>query len=623
MYPRIQHLSHTLLRGVLLVTGGASLLLGVLFLGLYRNQLVQARSELSLQLNRVLQVTWENAMLKRDIDGLRDIVGRLGELEGIRDVLLLSPDGEVRFASDPAKLGRRLPAIAGVVVDGLPVGRFEQLGSGSEVLRSINPIPNRGVCAPCHGAVVDHRINGLMIIDYDAAPVRASAFRSAVLFMLAGTAVLGLTLATLWLLLRRHVIVPLSGLETATRALAAGDLQIRAAVAADNEIGRASTHFNAMAERLGQQIALAEARQRYLQYLLDSLPDGVRVIRAADSRVVLANRAFCQQLGLPPETILGHPCHQYSHGRATPCVTTLVNCPLVELRQAGDTLRANHHHQRGDGRLFHAEVHSALIEIETDGTPERYVVESVRDLGQTARISHEQRMSELGMLAAGIAHEIHNPLASVRLGVQGLQRELGDQRATPEQIADYMALIDQEIDSCISVTRRLLLLARPPNNSLQLVELGNVVVDTLHLLAFDAESRGVHQRHELPEAQLRVRADDAEVRMIFLNLFQNAHHAMPNGGTLTVRITGTDGWATIDITDTGIGMSPEQVEHIFDPFYSRRADGVAGTGLGLTIVKEFVERSGGAILVESSPMAGSRFRIRLALAEEADLESNP
>lgn len=615
MLPHYQHLSHLLLRGVLLVTGGASLLFGLLFLGLYRNQLVQERAEISLQLNRVLQVTLENAMLKRDIPGLRDIFERTGKLEGIRDVLLLTERGEVRFATDPAKLGLSLPRLAATASQGQAISRFEQLESGSEVLRSINPVANRAECVSCHGSTIEHPINGILIIDYDAAPIRDSAFRSATLLMLAGTAVLALTLLTLWLLLRRHVITPLSELETATRALAAGNLQVRAAIVDDNEIGRAAAHFNTMAERLGQQIALAEAQQQYLQNLLDSLPDGVRVIRAKDMRVILANRAFCRQLGKPLHTMLNQPCYQHSHARTSPCVPSLVNCPLVELKQVGDTLRANHHHQREDGSLFHAEVHSTLVEIDVEGKCERYVVESVRDLGQTARISHEQRMSELGVLAAGIAHEIHNPLASVRLGVQGLQREIRENRSTPAQILAYMALIDQEIDSCISVTRRLLLLARPPNNSLNLVELGAVLVDTMHLLEYDAETRGVLQNYQLPETELRVLADDAEVRMILLNLFQNAHHAMPNGGTLTVRIMADNDWAVIEVADTGIGMSPQQVEYIFDPFYSRRGDGVVGTGLGLTIVKGFIEHMGGAISVESEPGHGSRFCIRLPLAD--------
>ena len=111
MTTRVSYLSSRLLRGVLLVAGVASLLLGLLFLGLYRDQLIQERAEVSLRLNRMLQVTWENAMLKRDVEGLRDIVAKLGELDGIRDVLILAPGGEVRFASDPAKLGHQMPEI--------------------------------------------------------------------------------------------------------------------------------------------------------------------------------------------------------------------------------------------------------------------------------------------------------------------------------------------------------------------------------------------------------------------------------------------------------------------------------------------------------------------------------
>ena len=614
MTNRGTHLSHRLLRGVLLVAGGASLLLGLLFIGLYRAQLEKQRAEASLQLNRMLQVTWENAMLKRDVDGLRDIVGKLGRLDGIRDVLILAPGGEVRFASDPAKLGRQLPDVARATTAGAPVSRFENDGAG-EVLRSVNPLPNRPPCTPCHGDTATHPVNGVLVLDYDAAPIRDSARRSAALFLLAGAAVIALTLITLWLLLRRHVLMPLAGLDSATRALANGDLTAHAPVAGDDEIGRAAAGFNIMVQRLSRQIGLVEAQQRYLQNLIDGLPDGVRVIRASDMQVVLANRAFCEQIASPAAEVLGHPCYQYSHGRTSPCVPTLLVCPLVELKQVGDSLKASHHHQRADGSQFPAEVHAVLVEVDNGTGRERYVVESVRDLGQVVRVSHEQRLSELGMLAAGIAHEIHNPLGSVRLGVQGLAREIRAARITPEQIADYMGLIDKEIDNCIAVTRRLLLLARPPSGSLQLVVLGEALSDTVRLLEFDARTHGIEQRLELPGRQLRVLADEAEIRMIFLNLIQNAHHAMPAGGTLTARLSEADGRALIEIIDTGIGMEEEHLAGIFDPFFSRRADGVAGTGLGLTIVKNFVERVGGKIAVASVPGRGSSFSISLALAE--------
>lgn len=617
MIPRAPHLSHRLLRSVLLAAGGASLLLGMLFLGLYRQQLEHERAEASLHLNRMLQVTWENAMMKRDVDGLRDIVAKLGTLPGIRDVLILAPSGEVRFASDAEKLGRQMPGVAQATTAGKPVSRFENLEAGGEVLRSINPVPNRAPCTPCHGAVAKNPVNGVLVIDYDAAPIRESAWRSAALFLLAGSGLLGLTLATLWLALRRHVIRPLADLDAAASALATGDLSVRAVVTRDDEIGRAADSFNRMAGRLESQMALVRAHEAWLQEILDGLPDGVRVIRVADKKVVLANRAFCQQTGRTLEDILDHPCHRSSHDRADPCAATLVICPLVELQEVGATLKANHHHRQAGGGHFPAEVSAVLVEIDRGKGGERYIVESVRDLGQVVRVSHEQRLSELGLLAAGIAHEIHNPLGSVRLGVQGLAREIREARITPEQIAEYMGLIDQEIDNCIAVTRRLLLLARPPSNSLQVVVLGEALTDTLRLLEFDAQGRNIRQHCEVAAEQLRVLADEAEIRMIFLNLVQNAHHAMPDGGTLSARVSESEGQALIEIADTGIGMDPEHVARIFDPFFSRRADGVAGTGLGLTIVKNFVERMAGDIRVESVPGSGTRFLIRLPLAESA------
>lgn len=617
MTAQVAHLSRRLLRGVLLAAGGASLLFGLLFLGLYRNQLENERAEASLQLNRMLQVTWENAMLKRDVDGLRDIVGKLGALSGIRDVLILAPTGEVRFASDAANLGRQMPAVAQATTAGKPLSRFETLDGGSEVLRSINPVPNRLPCTPCHGAVAAHPVNGVLVIDYDAAPIRASAMASAIALLVAGTAALGLTLTTLWLLLRRHVIHPLAGLDAATRALAVGDLAVRAPIASDDEIGRAAVSFNIMAERLETQVALLHANKTYLQDILDGLPDGVRVVRVHDKRVMLANRAFCQQVGVPADQVLGQTCHATSHGRAEPCVPTLTVCPLHDLQANGVSLKTTHHHQRADGSQFPAEIHAMRVDLDAGAGRESHIVESVRDLGQAVSISHEQRLSELGLLAAGIAHEIHNPLGSVRLGVQGLAREVRDGHIPLDQIVDYMGLIDQEIDNCIAVTRRLLLLARPPSSSLQLVIVNEALADTLRLLEFDAQTHDIVQRCDLPAQPLRLLADEAEIRMILLNLIQNAHHAMPAGGTLDARLVADGGHALIEIADSGVGMTPETVARIFDPFFSRRADAVAGTGLGLTIVKNFVERMSGTIAVASTLGAGTRFTIRLPLAETA------
>lgn len=609
-------LKRRILTRLLLAAALLSALLLAVFLTVYRDQLIGERSRASLGFNLLLQAALENAMLKRDVPGLADIVARLGGQPGIDSVMILNPAGDVRFASTPSRLGLRLPSLV-PAADARPSAEFALTDDGREVLRSINPVRNKPPCAPCHGEAAGHPVNGILVVDYDASGIRAHAWRSAAAFAAAGVAVLALIMIVLWRSLNRQVLAPVARLGEASAAIEAGRLDRRVQLDGNDELSELGERFNRMAERLEAQMALVRARQAYLQQVLDGLPDGVRVIRVRDKAVVLANRAFCQQVGRPVESIVDAPCHHGSHGRDEPCAPTMVVCPLHELKTVGEALKASHHHQRADGARFPVEVNAVLVEIEQDGRPERYVVESVRDLGQAARISHEQRLSELGLLAAGIAHEIHNPLASVRLGVQGLTREVREQRIAPEQIVDYMGLIDQEIDNCIAVTRRLLLLARPPTHSLQLVVLDEALTDTLRLLEFDATSRSITQRVDLPESQSRVLADEAEIRMIFLNLIQNAHHAMPTGGTLTARLARRDGRAVIEIVDTGIGMSAEHVARIFDPFFSRRADGVAGTGLGLTIVRSLVERMGGDIEVESTQGAGSRFRIVLPLAETA------
>jgi signal transduction histidine kinase len=136
----------------------------------------------------------------------------------------------------------------------------------------------------------------------------------------------------------------------------------------------------------------------------------------------------------------------------------------------------------------------------------------------------------------------------------------------------------------------------------------------LRLLDFDARSRGIEQRLERPAGPVHVIADDSELRMVLLNLLQNAHHAMPQGGTLDVRVGVAGDEAVIEVVDHGIGIPPEVLPQIFDPFFSRRADGEAGTGLGLTIVKNIVERFGGRVGIDSAPGRGTRFSIHLSLA---------
>lgn len=606
-------LKRQLLQRLAITAAAVSLLLLLAFLAAYRSQLESERRHTSLGYNQMLQATLENAMLKRDVPGLRDIVGQLGSIPGIRSVFILNPKGEVRFASRPELLGRQLPGLL-PATSAPPKAEFALDEAGADVLRSINPVRNKPPCAACHGEAATHPVNGILVVDYDATEIRRQAWLSAGAFSAAGLGVLLLIFGLLWRGINRHVLAPVAELGAAAAALESGQSAHRANIAGNNELAELGKGFNRMADRLGEQMALVRAHEAYLQEVLDSLPDGVRVIRTDDKRIVLVNAAYCAQLGISRRLALGDLCHANTHRRKEPCIPTLVDCPLCSLHAVGDRFKATHRHLRANGQSFPVEIHAVLVELEQGGHPARYIVESIRDLSAAARISHEQRLSELGLLAAGVAHEIHNPLGSVRLGVQGMLREIRDGTGTPEDAVGYLHLIDTEIDKCINVTRRLLLLSRTPGETRQVVDVGAALDDTLKLLEFDARSQHIASRYQLPAEPVRILGDESELRMIFLNLLQNAHHAMIGGGTLDARVAAEDGMAVIDIADSGAGIAPDVLPHIFDPFYSHRADGAAGTGLGLTIVKNIVERHGGTIELESALGTGTRFRVRVPLA---------
>ncbi len=590
----------------------AALLLLVVFMLFYRNELANERGTASMQVNLLLQAALENAMLKRDVPGLQQVVASMGEQPQIRGVMILNPAGEVRFAADPSRLGQRFPELAGrALVDNKPSDELALTADGIEVLRSINPVHNKPACGGCHGTIESRPVNGVLVVDYDASSLREKARNTAGWMAFGGAGVILLLLAIGWRAVQRSVLDPLEGLLRASSRLGAGEMAARVPVSGHDEFARVGTVFNGMADSLEQALGAAEIQRRFLQQVIDGLPDGVRVIDSR-YRIVLANAAYRRQLGIGADDLAARPCYASSHGRTAPCVATMVVCPLNELKRPGDTLKCSHVHVRGNGASLPVEVHASMVELQQNGAVERCVVESIRDLSEVSQVSQEQRLSELGLLAAGIAHEIHNPLGSVRLAVQTLLREMDQQQSDPAELASYLRLVDDQIDKCIEVTRRLLLLSRHPDSRNVLVDINDAAADSMHLLDYDAKLRQIAQHAELDPDRPRILADQAELRMVVLNLLQNAHHAMLDGGEIRVRTrsAGTT-QVLIEVADNGCGIAPDVLPHIFDPFYSRRADGQAGTGLGLTICRSIVERYGGTITVESTQGRGTTFSIIL------------
>jgi signal transduction histidine kinase len=586
----------------------------ILFVGLYREQLEGERARAAGQVTRLLQTSLENAMLKRDLEGLREIVQRLGRADGVLAVRIANPEGEVRFASDSRLLGERLSPASDV--PDRPSTRFVETDEGRAMLRSVNPVSNKPPCQECHGPMALSPVNGVLYVDFDAAPVLHQARVTTLLLMGSGALIVLVNLAGGWLFMRRYVVRPVEHLTDVSGRIADGDLSARAFLAGGDELAVLGARFNRMAQGLQEKIDQLEEQEQFLQKMVDAIPDGVRVIDQ-DFRVILSNATYRQQIAAdvrPPPT---NHCYAATHARDRPCPNHLITCPVTEISNGSGPLRFVHRHRRLDGGSLDVELYAAPMRVTIGGRVHDLVVESMRDLDQQIKFSHEQKLSELGRLAAGVAHEIHNPMAAVRMALHAAGLANRAQPPMQDQVAAHLNLVDQEIDKCSQVTERLLKLSIPPPARSELVILDQVVGDNLKLLGWEAESKGVALDLILSDPPLRILATDSELRMAVLNLCQNAVHAMPDGGRLAVRCRRTDGRVEACFADTGVGIAPSDLQRIFEPFFSRRADGVRGTGLGLPITKSIVEKHAGTIAVDSELGEGTTVVISFPDADRA------
>jgi two-component system sensor histidine kinase PilS (NtrC family) len=230
----------------------------------------------------------------------------------------------------------------------------------------------------------------------------------------------------------------------------------------------------------------------------------------------------------------------------------------------------------------------------------------VRSLEETSR--RQDRLAAIGRMAASIAHEIRNPLAAMRGSIQMLRSELDSDSSQTE----LMEIILRESDRLNRIITDFLSYARPRSLAPARVDVGDLLHQTFALMRHSPEIAANQSIvEELPSEPTFAEADEGQLKQVFWNLARNALQAMPNGGTLRATLEpNSDNRLRIAFTDTGRGMSPDQVEHLFEPFSST----TGGTGLGLSIVYQIIRDHGGTINVRSRVGEGTTITVELPVA---------
>jgi len=230
-------------------------------------------------------------------------------------------------------------------------------------------------------------------------------------------------------------------------------------------------------------------------------------------------------------------------------------------------------------------------------------IESLRSLNE--KLARAERLAAMGTLAAGVAHEVNNPLASISSLVQMLRSQSADNAETKEKLD----LISTQIDRITRVTRDLTEFARVRPASRSEVDINEVIEASLRLASFDSEFQKLELVKSLSSDLGRIVADGDQLQQVFLNLLLNSRDAMPLGGTLSVSSTRKNGEITISIKDSGAGISDSARTQLFDPFFTTKPAG-KGTGLGLSVCYGIVSAHDGRIEVESKS-GGTVFNVIL------------
>jgi two-component system, sporulation sensor kinase E len=339
--------------------------------------------------------------------------------------------------------------------------------------------------------------------------------------------------------------------------------------------------------------------KKFQEKVFEALQEGV-ILLDTEGKVSYVNRAACTFFGMEQDQVRGQGLAQGLRG-----------LDWSELLKPGTVVSR-------DLEVFYPENRYLNFYITSidDDSPLGFVM-LIRDVTETRKRTEEQleseRLNAFTILAAGVAHELGNPLNSLTIHLQLLERRLKKMGAKGESLREHLDVATGEIKRLDFIIGQFLAAIRPTKPQFQRVQLRELLDECVRFLQPEIEACKVKLKLDLRPDLPAMPLDPGQMKQAVYNLIRNACQAMPNGGTLTINGTFTDFQVRLSFEDTGKGINAEQMGKLFQPFSTTRT---TGTGLGLLIVRRIIREHGGEIDIESREGLGTRVSLWLPLVEK-------
>ena len=355
------------------------------------------------------------------------------------------------------------------------------------------------------------------------------------------------------------------------------------------------THFLRLAREKG-----------LMETIFQSIQEGV-VVLDGRGHITYTNRAAGELIGFDPETAVGKPMNRYLRE---------IEWDRIADLEAGEWSKLSSHQieiRYPEPRFLIFYVVPLTAGESTEKGAVIILRDVTRDRAQEASLLESERLNAVRLLAAGVAHEIGNPLNALNIHLQLLDRELKktDVR-NRDNLLELPGIARTEVARLDLIITQFLRAIRPSKPVLSKISAITVLKDTLSLLKQEIENRDAHVELDIPSDIPSIRLDKDQIKQAFFNIIKNALQAMPEGGLLRISAAASDLFLAMSFKDNGPGISAENLGRIFDPYYTTKAD---GSGIGLMIVQRIIQDHGGRIDVHSEPGVGTTFTIFLPLDE--------